>query len=161
MDTLEWHLSLLTDENITTSSTQEQELGYYWVMHLKNVGTVIKRDSLLLSLSLINRMQSWILGFQTAYLPLLIWPNCADALGFQPDFNTYIQDLRDILKTKLRNFVFLTQKKKNCVQVWRVKKMHLVGSSIKRSIDSGKYRMFTPLVLRGANILDFLWHKSP
>ena len=168
MDTLEWHLSLLTNENITTSSTQEQELGYYWVMHLKNVGMVIKRDSLLLSLSLINRTQRWILGFQTVYLPLLfffnfffkfyfifkfyiivlvlpnikmnppqvymcspswtllpphtiplgcpsapapsIWPDYAAAVGFQPDLNTYIQDLRDIFKTKLRNFVFLTEK---------------------------------------------------
>lgn len=132
MDTLEWRLSLLTNENITTSSTQEQELGYYWVMRLKNVGMVVKRDSLFLSLSLINRMQRWILGFQTVYLPLLIWPDCAAALGFQPDLNTYIQDLRDILKTKLRNFVFLILKK-DCVQVWRVKKMHLVGSSIKKS----------------------------
>lgn len=147
-----------TNENITMNSTQEQELRYYWVMHLKNVCMVIKRDSLLLSLSLINRMQSWILGFQTVYLPLLIWPDCAAALGCQPDLNTYIQDLRDILKTKLKNFVFLTLKK-NCVQVWRVKKMHLVGSSIKRSID-WKYRMFTPLVFQGTNILDFLCHKS-
>lgn len=57
-------------------------------------------------------MQSWILGFQTAYLPLLIWPNCAAALGFQPDFNTYIQDLRDILKTKLEMLYFLHRKKK-------------------------------------------------
>lgn len=44
MDNLEWYSSLLFNEEIIKNSAQEQELGYYWVMHLMNVCMVKKRD---------------------------------------------------------------------------------------------------------------------
>lgn len=132
MDTLEWHLSLLTSENIVRSSTQEQELGYHWVMHLKNACIVKKgEDTPLLSLWSINRMQNCILGFQTIYLPTyLTWLCCCSWLSTWFE-HIYSRLKRTSQKPNLEILYFLYWT--NCVQVWRVKKMQLLGNPIKRS----------------------------
>lgn len=91
----------------------------------------------LLSLSFINRMQSWILGFPaiyspTSYLTWLCYCSCISA-WFRHIFSRLRKTSQ---KSNLEILYFLHWT--NCVQVWRVMKKHLSGNPVKRNIDVGR-----------------------
>lgn len=130
-------VEFIRNENTLRSSTQEQEPKYHWVMPpLICAWQGKEMVPPPLSSSLINRMQSWILGFQTIYLPAsyLAWLCCCSWISSWSE-HIFFKPSEDISKMKFRNFIFLLLNK--LCSVWRVKDKNLVEKSVKRSVFVG------------------------